>query len=99
MSKHYEVQPGSQYPPGTKVDEQGVNFCVFSRHATHVELLLYKNGTAPEPFQIIPLAAEVNRTFFFWHAYVVGLPTGTHYTWRIDGPGETRYTGFRFTVA
>ena len=49
-----------------------------------------------EPFQIIPLQKEINRTFFSWHVYVSKLPVGTWYTWRMDGPSHARESGFRF---
>ncbi len=74
----------------------GVNFCVFSRHATRVELLLYAEADSPEPFQVIALAPEENRTFFFWHVFVEGLPPRTCYTWRVGGPTDTQLTGRRF---
>ena len=96
MTLHFDTQPGSQYPPGTTADENGVNFCIFSRNAESVALRLYETSTCPEPFQIIQLDPNVNRTFFFWHIYVQELGAGIHYTWHVDGPKETRYTGFRF---
>ena len=37
----YATRPGSRFPPGPTVLPDGVNFCVFSRHATRVELCLY----------------------------------------------------------
>ena len=37
----YATRPGSRFPPGATASPEGVNFCVFSRHATRVELLLY----------------------------------------------------------
>jgi len=96
-AKHeYPTRPGSRFPPGAAVFPDGVNFCVFSRHATHVELLLYVAGDSPEPFQVIALAPERNRTFFFWHVFVEGLPPGTCYTWRADGPCDTQQTGRSF---
>ena len=76
----------------------GVNFCIFSRHATHVELLLYQNDTSSEPFQVITLIPEENRTFFFWHVFVEALPPRTCYTWRMDGPHDTMQTGRYFNV-
>jgi len=74
----------------------GVNFCVFSRHATRVELLLYAAADSAEPFQLITLAPERNRTFFFWHVFVEGLSPGVYYTWRADGPTDTQHTGRAF---
>jgi glycogen operon protein len=65
-----------------------VNFCVFSRHATAVDLLLYESGQSDAPFQVVTLSPEVNRTFAFWHVFVEDLPAGTAYTWRVDGPAD-----------
>ena len=92
----YNTSPGVRYPPGAKLDTDGVNFSVFSRHATHVDLLLFERADSSEPFQVIPLRAEVNRTFFAWHVYVDALPAGTWYAWRMDGPSDTRQSGLRF---
>ncbi|MBN1104421.1 MAG: glycogen debranching protein GlgX [Deltaproteobacteria bacterium] len=92
----YRTRSGWRYPPGAKVDPEGVNFSVFSRHATQVELRLYEDARSPDPFQVVRLDPEENRTFFFWHVYVEGLRPGVLYTWRVDGPGNTKVTGFRF---
>jgi glycogen operon protein len=89
----YSTRPGSRFPPGATVVPGGVNFCVFSRHATRVELLLYAAADSPEPFQVIALTPQAHRTFFFWHVLVEGLPLRTCYTWRADGPQDTRQTG------
>ena len=92
----YNTTAGVRYPPGARPQEDGVNFSVFSRHATRVELLLFEQADSPEPFQIIPLRSEVNRTFFAWHVFVERLPIGTWYAWRMDGPGDTPHSGLRF---
>jgi isoamylase len=92
----FETQPGTRYPVGASWNAQGTNFSIFSRHAISVELLLYEWGDSPNPLQVVQLDPSVNRTFFFWHVYVVGLPNGVYYTWRVDGPGDTKMSGFRF---
>jgi len=73
----------------------GVNFCVISRFAERVELLLFKNEDDPAPFQVVQLDPRVNRTFLIWHVLVEGLSDGTYYNWRIDGRCDTRETGCR----
>lgn len=93
---HYEVSPGKRYPHGATPDRDGVNFSIFGLHATHAELLLYERHDSPEPFQIIQLDPETNKTFFSWHVHVQGLPVGTCYTWRFDGPSDTGASGLRF---
>jgi len=92
----YAIRPGSRYPAGATVVAGGVNFSIYSRHATHVELLLFDDAVCPEPFQVIPLEARQHRAFFFWHVLVVDLPVGTHYGWRIAGPDDVHRSGFRF---
>ncbi len=61
-----------------------------------MELLLYETPEAVKPFQVVILDPEENRTFFFWHVYVVGLPVGICYTWRVNGPDDPVDSGFRF---
>ena len=87
---------GKPYPSGSKLSVKGVNFSIFSRYAKKVELLLFASADSDEPFQIIPLRKEINRTFFSWHVYVSKLPVGTWYAWRMDGPDQARESGFRF---
>ena len=86
--KTYTTRSGTQFPPGASPTAEGVNFSVFSRGATRVELLLYDAANSAEPLQIIVLDPDANRSFFFWHVFVEGLPAGTHYTWRVDGEKE-----------
>lgn len=96
MSDRYTIRPGRRYPTGANLEEDGVNFSIFSRHATSAELLLYEDCKSERPFQVIKLDPEKNHTFFTWHVLVEDLPPGTHYTWRVDGPRDTLGGGFRF---
>ena len=96
MNKTYKTSPGSPYPVGSRLKDDGVNFSIFSRHATEVELLLYDSSTSLEPFQIVPLHTEFNKTFYSWHVYLHDLPAGTWYTWRMDGPNDTAQSGLQF---
>src|SRR5690606_7985961 len=89
----YKIRPGTRFPPGATPSADGVNFCAFSQHATHAELLLYAAADSNAPFQVITLDREHNRSFFFWHVFVEDLPVGTYYTWRMDGPGDIVATG------
>jgi len=96
--RHYATRPGTRFPPGATVAADGINFCIFTRYATRVELLLYAQADNPEPFQVIGLDPEHNHSFFFWHVFVVGLAAGAHYTWRAEGPVDTAATGHRFNA-
>ena len=92
----YQTRPGSRFPIGATALPGGVNFCIFSRHATRIELLLYAEPDSPEPFQVVALTPEENRSFFFWHVFVEGLPEHSCYTWRAHGPADTQQTGRAF---
>ena len=94
--KEYPLRPGSPYPSGSRAKTKGVNFSIFSRYATHVELLLFDTADCDEPFQTIVLREDLNRTFFSWHVYVAGLPVGTWYAWRMDGPNHIPEAGLHF---
>jgi len=81
--KTYSTRPGTRFPPGASCTTEGVNFSVFSKTAKRVELLLYEASDSTELAQIVALDPDTNRSYFFWHVFVEGLPVGTHYTWRV----------------
>jgi len=95
VKSQYAVTPGRPHPLGATPDAGGVNFSVFSFSATKVTLLLFEKPDDPEPFQAIELHPRTNRTFHFWHVYVVGLGPGIHYAYRADGPRNV-HDGHRF---
>ena len=88
----FQTEPGRAHPLGATVYKEGVNFSIFSRNATTVELLLFERHDDVEPIQIIKL----EPTFFFWHVFVRGLGPGAHYAYRVDGPQDLDGKGFRF---
>jgi glycogen operon protein len=58
----YQTEPAQPHPLGATVDKEGVNFSVFSRNATAVELLLFHRHDDGEPIQIIKLEPSTNQT-------------------------------------
>lgn len=96
VSPPYATRAGSRFPAGASAGADGVNFRIFSRHATRVELLLYAAADSSAPFQVVALNPETHRSNFFWHVFVAGLPAGTHYTWRMDGSNNTALSGRHF---
>ncbi len=84
----YKVTGGRSHPLGATVLPDGVNFSVYSEHATSVELLIFEDPAAPEPSQVIVLDPDDHNTFHFWHAHLQGLPPGTGYAYRVDGPRD-----------
>ena len=96
-SRTYNVLPGNLEQGGARPGPVGVNFCTFSRFAARIDLLLFDRPDAVQPFQTIELDPKVNRTFYFWHVLVEGLPQdGIYYAWRASGPCDTQTTGCRY---
>ena len=86
---------GSSSPLGATCSDDGVNFSLFSRHATAVELLLFEGVDDPRPSRVIRLEPTVNRTYFYWHVFVPGVRPGQLYGYRVEGPFDPG-TGMRF---
>lgn len=83
----YELLPGKTHPIGATVEDDGVNFCLYcDERSTSVELLLFEQHDALEPYEIIRFDPLIHRSFYFWHVFVKGLPEKTHYAYRVDGP-------------
>ena len=92
----YQTTKGDPHPLGSTVYPDGVNFSVFSQNAASMELLLFAEGNSTEPFQIIKMTDEGNKSFHFWHIFLVDAKPGLHYAYRVHGPEEKK-PGQRFT--
>ncbi|MET0164671.1 MAG: glycogen debranching protein GlgX [Vicinamibacterales bacterium] len=77
---------GTSAPLGASVRPDGVNFSVFSKDATLLELLLFDAADAAEPSRTIPLDPKAHRSYHYWHAFVPGLRPGQLYAYRAYGP-------------
>jgi len=73
-------------PLGAALTNGGVNFSVFSKHATRIELLLFNDARDTRPASVIPLDARQHRTYHYWHTFVPNLAPGQIYAYRADGP-------------
>ncbi len=82
----YDFLPGKTFPLGASVQSNGVNFSVFSKNATSVELLLFDHADDTSPSDIITLDPRIHRTFYYWHVLVLGLEPGQLYAFRVHGP-------------
>src|SRR3990172_894156 len=89
------VKQGSSSPLGATVEPAGVNFSVFSKDATLIELLLFDHEHAAAPARIIPLNANRHRSYHYWHVFVPGVEAGQIYAYRAHGPFVPEQ-GFRF---
>ena len=56
---------GTSAPLGATIVEGGVNFSVFSKHATHIELLLFESGRGAHPSDVVALEPSQHRTYHF----------------------------------
>ena len=91
-----EIQGGNPLPIGGAHQQgNGVNFVLFSRHATGVRLELYQNSDDSSPTRVIDLDPVRNRTGDVWHVWVRGIPAGQLYGYRVDGPYQPE-EGHRF---
>jgi glycogen operon protein len=76
------VTSGVSAPLGATFRPDGVNFSVFSKHATRMELLLFDEETATHPARAIPLDPDEHRTYHYWHIFVPDLQPGQGYAYR-----------------
>src|SRR5919197_1833668 len=89
------VWRGSPYPLGATWDGQGVNFALFSEHATGVELCLFDAPDQADQTQLIRLTEFTDQV---WHAYLPDVRPGQLYAYRVHGPYEP-HKGLRFNPA
>lgn len=80
------TESGTPLPLGAHLRGDGVNFAVFSRHASAVSLLLFDNPQDELPSASVSLYPARNRTGDIWHVWIGGLVPGCLYAWRVDGP-------------
>ena len=89
------VGTGRSFLLGATVFGDGVNFSVYSRQASRVDLLLFDDAAATHPARVIELDARMHRTYHYWHAFVPGIGPGQIYAYRADGPFDPE-RGLRF---
>jgi glycogen operon protein len=73
-------------PLGATVFSSGVNFSVFSKHATDIDLVLYDRVDDARPARVIPIDPRTNRQYHYWHVFVPGVRAGQMYGYRASGP-------------
>ena len=76
------IWPGKPCPLGASWDGQGVNFALFSEHATKVELCLFDAHGRREVERIV----MPQQTDFIWHCYLPQAKPGLLYGYRVHGP-------------
>jgi isoamylase len=86
------VWPGSPHPLGATWDGGGVNFALYSEHATGVELCLFEAPGSAVPYATVELPESTDRV---WHAYLPDVRPGALYGYRVSGPWDPE-RGHRF---
>ena len=89
------LSPGSSAPLGATPLPGGVNFSLYAKDATKVELCLFESPSSPEPFRVLVLEGETYCTYHYWHCFVAGLSPGQVYGYRVHGPWDPS-KGLRF---
>jgi glycogen operon protein len=94
----FRVTRGSPLPFGVTLLRNGINFAVFSRHATDVSLVLFRPND-PEPVLELPLDPRRHRTGDVWHTMIEGLEPHVEYGYRMWREPNSRPEIHRFDPA
>jgi isoamylase len=92
------VARGRSFPLGATPCAEGVNFSVFSRHSTGIDLCLFDRVDDARPARVIALDPRTHRTYHYWHAFIPGIGPGQLYAYRAHGPFAPE-KGLRFDPA
>ena len=93
--KRYRILAGKPYPLGVTIKEDTVQFSLFSRNATSVSLLIFKNPQDNMPEWEIKLDPDLNRTGDIWHIILEDTNHNKYYLYRIEVPYDLA-AGHRF---
>ena len=83
VNGEFRVRRGHPLPYGASARREGVNFSVFSRHATAMSLVLFAPGETESVLEL-PLDPRYNKTGEVWHVFVEGIDPGIEYGFRAD---------------
>jgi isoamylase len=98
MTRHPSAAIGRSFPLGATVADGGVNFSLFSRSGTGVELLFFDREDDARPERVIRIDPATNRSYHYWHVFVPGVQPGQIYGYRVEGPFDPT-NGMRFDPA
>ena len=87
-----KIRSGSPYPLGATWDGAGVNFAIFSEHATKVELCLFDSAHDKVEAERVVLPEQTDMV---WHGYLPWTLPGQAYGYRVHGPYDP-LVGHRF---
>jgi len=81
MASDVRLSAGLPWPLGARVRDGGINFAVFSEHASAVELCLFDDRGEEEVAR-----AALRCTGDVWHGFLPGAGAGVVYGLRVHGP-------------
>ncbi|MGO3566613.1 UNVERIFIED_ORG: glycogen operon protein [Serratia quinivorans] len=84
-----ELTPGIATPLGAHYDGNGINFSLYSSHATGVELCLFDEQQREIRLPLTTRSGDI------WHGYLPGGKPGQRYGYRVHGPFDPAQ-GLRF---
>ncbi len=80
----FSIDRGNALPLGSTLTKEGVNFSIFSEHATHVTLVLFTSGI-DVPLAAFELSPATNKTGSVWHILIEGIdPVKIRYGYKMD---------------
>ena len=83
LGPDFAVVRGHPLPYGATARRDGINFSIFSKHATGVRLVVSLPGDGDSVLEL-PLDPEYNRTGDVWHVLLKGLDPGVEYGYRLE---------------
>ncbi len=90
IRQSWSAKEGSAFPLGATwlPGEAAYNFALYSKHATRVTLLLFRQDDAGKPAVTVELDHRVNKSGRIWHCRLPlgGMDGCCHYAYLVDGP-------------
>ncbi len=96
MKKCLSHEIGRPLPLGASITHCGINFAIFSRHATSVTLILARENGQEEKVSRIRLDPRYHKTGDIWHIHIRDLDRTIRYGYTISGPCDPERSGHFF---
>jgi isoamylase len=95
IGENFRVHSGVPLPFGLTRHGHGLNFSVFSRHATSMTLVIF-DLHGDDPLFELPLDVPFHRTGDAWHIGIDGILGAFRYGWRADRDVDAQSALHRF---
>lgn len=86
-------QPGAPEPLGAIQTGFGINFALFSRHATSVTLVIEEKRKGKRITTEFPFDPVLNKTGDIWHMLLCEASPSLRYGYRLSGPHDPKGSG------